>query len=87
MRKVEVSKLGTIILISEVIGIDRTLVLCEVFQGEQIYIPKPDSILAALRDREIIKEIKKRRELNIGIRNTMLGSWLRSLNYQRQVFI
>tara|TARA_B100001964_G_scaffold72415_1_gene82048 strand:+ start:331 stop:669 length:339 start_codon:yes stop_codon:yes gene_type:complete len=69
MRKVEVSKLGTIILISEVIGIDRALLLCEVFQGQQIYIPKTHSIVAALRDRELIKEIKKGRERNHEYRN------------------
>tara|TARA_B100001971_G_scaffold6714_1_gene5558 strand:+ start:664 stop:1002 length:339 start_codon:yes stop_codon:yes gene_type:complete len=61
MRKVEVSKLGTIILIAEVIGIERALLLCEAFQGKQIYIPAISSIVAALRDRKIVKEIKKGR--------------------------
>jgi len=69
MRKIKMSKLETIILISEVVGVKNALLLCEVFKGQQIYFPKINSITAALRDREIIKEIKKGRKRNHEYRN------------------
>lgn len=60
--RANLSSLQKIILMSELIGINNALLLCEAFQGEYVYIPKIDSIVASLRDREVIKEIKKGRK-------------------------
>lgn len=67
--RVELNPLQKIIFMSEMIGVNRTVLLCEVFQGKYICFPKAESIVAALRDREVIKEIKKGRERNHEYRN------------------
>ena len=67
--RVQVSTLETVVLVSEIIGVKNTLLLCEALCGKHIYFPKINAITAALRDREIIKEIKKGRERNHEYRN------------------
>ena len=62
--RVQVSTLETVVLVSEIIGVKNTLLLCEALRGKYVYFPKINAITAALRDREIIKEIKKGRERN-----------------------
>lgn len=40
---------------AEVLGTEKTLELCEMFGGEEIYIPKPDAAYNAVRDAEIAR--------------------------------
>jgi Mor family transcriptional regulator len=42
--------------ISEVIGLDATILLCEAYGGAPLYIPKLDALAAARRDRAIRAE-------------------------------
>lgn len=67
--KIQLNALQKIIFISEIIGVNNSLLLCEAYQGQHLYFPKPESVVAALRDRDIVKEIKKGRKRNHKYRN------------------
>lgn len=41
--------------IADVIGVEATLKLCEVYGGDPLYLPKNDDVQRELRDREIRK--------------------------------
>jgi len=58
-KPIGLSTLQKIILISEVVGIENALLLCEAFKGGSVRFPETASLVKALRDREIIEEIKK----------------------------
>ena len=42
--------------IARLIGIESTLVLAELFGGEQVYFPKIETITRPMRDKKIIEE-------------------------------
>ena len=51
--------------IADIVGIDKTLQLCEAFSGISVYFPKVESVTREMRKRQIWEEYKNSRNPEI----------------------
>jgi len=65
--------------LAETIGFEVTVKLIETRGGEGLYIPKPEKVLRAARDRAIRKEFTGRNHRELAHKYGLTVTWIRSI--------
>lgn len=65
--------------IAEVIGVDNLLALSDALGGEQLYVPRPERLAAARRNREIRAAFNGRNYRELAQRHGLTVRWIRTI--------
>ena len=81
LSEIDPKELGGIMgQIAELIGLEATLKLAQTFGGANLYIPKPDLLLASMRDRRIRDEYRQGKTVReLALRYNLSESWVREV--------
>lgn len=72
--------------LAELIGIEAMMKIVEMYSGSVLYIPKMESVLAAIRDRHIREEFDGTNSRRLALRYNVSESWVFRVANEKQVF-
>lgn len=72
--------------LAELIGIEAMMKIVEMYSGSVLYIPKMESVLAAIRDRHIREEFDGANSRRLALRYNVSESWVFRVANEKQVF-
>lgn len=72
--------------LAELVGIEAMMKIVEMYSGSVLYIPKMESVLAAIRDRHIREEFDGTNGHKLAIRYNVSDSWVLRVVNEKQVF-
>lgn len=72
--------------LAELVGIEAMMKIVETYSGSALYIPKTESVLAAIRDRHIREEFDGTNGHKLAIRYNVSDSWVLRVVNEKQIF-